>query len=80
MYKVDDIILCTRNCFMNGDPNRQALTFGRYYKVIQLREEKFAIIDDEGDKHYFYLNYKYFDDPKLLRKFKLEKLNTLIKK
>jgi hypothetical protein len=58
--KVGDKLIALDECVMTATGSK-TLTIGNEYEVIQIYDDEFSIIDDEGDEHEFeYDGYQYF--------------------
>jgi hypothetical protein len=58
--KVGDKLIALDECVMTATGSK-TLTIGNEYEVIQIYDDEFSIIDDEGDEHEFeYDDYQYF--------------------
>jgi hypothetical protein len=53
--KEGDKLIAINECIMDCSETK-TLTIGKEYKVIEVNDEEFSIIDDENDRHYFCLD------------------------
>lgn len=57
-FKVGDKLIALKDCLMEDD-GRKAITEGKEYVVVSL-DGCFAVMDDEGDRHWFDVEDGYF--------------------
>lgn len=56
--KVGNFVCAKGNFFMKRDYERQFLTMDKIYEIIDIGDDVFFIIDDEGDVHRFGIKRK----------------------
>ena len=69
--KVGDVLIAIDECDMSSDGTDKRLTIGKEYKIITIRNNRFVIIDDEGESHSF-IDIERFFKPKQFTKSDLK--------